>query len=306
MVATNHDRSGDGPRGDQLVEAQARPVPLGVPEPADARWEPLERHPLAGLLNPAREPLVLWEELQYGLVGGSNISGVSGEGGPSERPLAFAEQRSDVGWDKAGVGKCLLKAAQLRLAAQIVAVVEDVRTHFHKADHRYAVTPHRDAGLPHIPLRIALPQFGGLIQRVPSGDVAAERVVGRGLVGDRVRLEAPLQEGREHLRRVAGHPDGDSLSVALRLLGALHGCAEVVYPLIEVAGLYATVDAVRVNLNAEGHALVHGDGEGLGAAHPSQPGGEADASLQRPAEALFGHGGKGLVGTLEDALSTDI
>jgi hypothetical protein len=68
----------------------------------------------------------------------------------------------------------------------------------------------------------------------------------------------------------------------------------------------AAFDPVGIYLDAEGHALVHGDGERLGAAHAAEAGGEADASSQGSAEALFCHGGERLVGSLQDALGSDV
>ena len=68
----------------------------------------------------------------------------------------------------------------------------------------------------------------------------------------------------------------------------------------------AAFDPVGIHLDAEGYALVHGDGERLGAAHAAEAGGEADAALQRSAEALFGDGGERLVGALQDALGADV
>src|SRR3712207_4299226 len=54
VVASDDSRGRDGATGDELVEAQARPVALPCPEPADTRREPLETHLLAGAPDPAR------------------------------------------------------------------------------------------------------------------------------------------------------------------------------------------------------------------------------------------------------------
>ena len=53
-------------------------------------------------------------------------------------------------------------------------------------------------------------------------------------------------------------------------------------------------------------AVVHGDGEGLGAAHAAEAGGEGDGPGEGAAELLRGDGGEGLVGALEDALGADV
>ena len=60
------------------------------------------------------------------------------------------------------------------------------------------------------------------------------------------------------------------------------------------------------DLDDDGHALVHGHGQGLGAAHPAEAGGEDEPPLERPAEVPPGDRGQGLVGPLEDALGPDV
>ena len=92
----------------------------------------------------------------------------------------------------------------------------------------------------------------------------------------------------------------------LRLFRALYGLVQVVDAFVQVAVGDAAIDPVRVHLDAESYALVHGDGQRLGAAHAAEARGEADAAAQRPPEALLGDGGECLVGALEDALGADV
>ena len=85
-----------------------------------------------------------------------------------------------------------------------------------------------------------------------------------------------------------------------------HGVLQRVGHLVEVAGLQPALDAVGVDLDAEGHAVVHGDGQGLGAAHAAEAGGQGDGAGQRAAEAAAGDLGEALVGALEDPLGADV
>ncbi len=68
-------------------------------------------------------------------------------------------------------------------------------------------------------------------------------------------------------------------------LRALEGRVQIVYPFVEVAALDAALGALRVDLDAEGYAFVHGDRERLGAAHAAEARGEADAASEGFAEA---------------------
>ena len=65
-------------------------------------------------------------------------------------------------------------------------------------------------------------------------------------------------------------------------------------------------DRPRVAVDADRDPAVHGDGEGLRAAHAAQAGGERDRSGQRAAVPLGGDGRERLVGALQDALGADV
>ena len=126
VVAADHDRRLELAAAHHLVEAQPEPVALAVAEPADPRRQSLEGDPLARLRHPAREPLVVGELLEHRAVGRRDVGPVARQRDPAERALALAEQRPDVGGHEAGVGERALEAAEPRLRAQAVAVVEDL------------------------------------------------------------------------------------------------------------------------------------------------------------------------------------
>ena len=76
--------------------------------------------------------------------------------------------------------------------------------------------------------------------------------------------------------------------------------------LVEVARLDAPLDAPRVDVDAQGDAVVHRDRQRLGAAHPAEARGQRDRAGERAAEAAPGDLGEALVRALEDPLGADV
>ncbi len=90
-------------------------------------------------------------------------------------------------------------------------------------------------------------------------------------------------------------------------LNALDGVLQRVCNLVEVSGLKAPLDPVRVDLDVEARRSSHARGERLGAAHSTEPSGENDTPGQvRRVEVCPACRDKGLVGTLKDSLGTDV
>src|SRR5215204_5083303 len=176
----------DGAVGNQLVEAETRPVPLACPEPADARGEALETDLLAGLRDPARQTLVVRKELQDRIVRRRYVRLLARERGPPEGPLTLAEERPDVRWHEPWIVVSILEAAEPGLPAQGVTVVEDLGAPLLETYHRRAVAGHRGAGFRDVALRVSLAQFGRDIKCIACGNVARESVVGGGLIRDDV------------------------------------------------------------------------------------------------------------------------
>src|SRR5262249_35349689 len=113
--------------------------------------------------------------------------------------------------DKAGEVEGPLVPGELGLAADGVAVVEDLGSGVEEADHGHDVGGHRLAGS----LREAFGVFGAHGGHVLEGDAPGEvrqRVVGGGLVGDDVDGGAHHQQARDHIGGVAEQPDGERFS----------------------------------------------------------------------------------------------
>ncbi len=234
-----------------------------------------------------------------------DVGGVAGQGRPAERAPALAEQRPDVGGHEAGEGERPLVAGESGLAADGVAVVEDLGARVLEADHRLDVPGHGLAG----PLGELGRLLGGVVGHV--GEVDADRQVGQrvvrgGLVGDDVDGRLHGEQLRDQFGGVAEHADGQRPARVAGLGGQPQRVVERVGPDVEVAVLDPALDGARVAVDADHHAAVHGDGERLGAAHAAEPGGEGDGAGERAAEVLLADRGERLVRALEDALGADV
>ena len=232
-------------------------------------------------------------------------SRVAGQHGPAERALALAEQRPDVGGDEAGEVEGPGVPGQFGLAADGVAVVEHLGSGVEEADHGGHVHGHGLAGPAGEARRVFGPQRGHVLEGHAVRQVA-ERVVGRGLVGDDVDGSAALEQGGEDVGGVAEQADGQRLSRVPGGDGAADGVVDVMGLLVQVTVLDPPGDPGLVAFDADDHAAVHGHGQRLGAAHAAQAGGQRDRAGQRAAEALVRDGGERLVGALQDALGADV
>jgi hypothetical protein len=130
--------------------------------------------------------------------------------------------------------------------------------------------------------------------------------VGRGLVGDHVGPEPGRQQLGEDVGGVADQPDRHCPALGRGPLDPGGGVGQVVGPLVQVAGVQAPGQALGVDLDAQGDALVHGHGQRLGPAHAAEAGREHDLAPEAVPALLLGDGGEGLVGALEDPLGADV
>ena len=128
----------------------------------------------------------------------------------------------------------------------------------------------------------------------------------RGLVGDRIRLDAALHQFRIDLGGIAEQRDRDRL---LLLAGAFEDGQRLVEILrlhVDIAGAQPHLDARRLAFDREHRGARHGRGQRLRAAHAAETGGQNPAALEIAAEMLAAHLDEGLVGALHDALRADI
>jgi hypothetical protein len=136
-------------------------------------------------------------------------------------------------------------------------------------------------------------------------DVVHE-VVGGSLVGDNFGLEAHFDELGQDGGGIAGEADGPAHAGGFLGSADLQGVLQGVGLLVDVAFADFLLHPVGYRLDDEADAVVHGDGQGLGAAHAAEAGGEGDGAGQGAVEVLVGHSREGFVGALEDALGGDV
>ena len=155
-------------------------------------------------------------------------------------------------------------------------------------------------------LRIALALLAPLRHRPADRQIAVDRIVRRGLVGDDVRATPRRTSSGQHLGGVAEQADG------LRLAGpgpALdHGerLVEGLGLLVDVAGAQAEIDRVRIALDGEAAGAGHDRGERLRAAHAAEAAGQHPLAGEIAAIVLAAGLHEGLVGALHDALRADV
>ena len=178
----------------QVVDDGAEAGPLAVAEPADAGRQALELDLAASLADPAGQGLVLREFLEDGLVRGVDVLRLPRERRPAEGSLAEAKEGPDVFWDEAGDVEGPRDTRFAGLAADIVAVVEGLRPSLPELEHGLDVGGHRDVGPPDVVGRVLDPEGQRVLIGETVGNIAVELVVGRSLVGQDVRRDAPADE----------------------------------------------------------------------------------------------------------------
>ena len=114
--------------------------------------------------------------------------------------------------------------------------------------------------------------------------------MGGGLVGDHIRDHTADDHFGVDLGGVADERDGERLPFFAGFLHQGHGFFQVIDHAVHVADIQAAFGAGRIHFHDQANAFVHGDGQGLCAAHAAQTGGEHQLSLQGRPAAFFGQG----------------
>ena len=191
-------------------------------------------------------------------------------------------------------------------AANVVAVVEGDGAGALQGEHGVDVDDHGCGGAADVFFGIALAEFRGLTQREALRNVAVERIVGAGLVGDNVDLHAAADDFGEHVGAVADEANGECAAFATGQLAERERLVEILGQRVAIARFNAALDAAAVDLDGENHSAVEGDGERLRAAHAAHAAGDDELALQGPAEVSLGQRGEGLEGALQNSLRPDV
>ncbi len=306
MIAADHDRRLQLAVTHHFVEGKAEAVTLAEAYPADARRQALERDPFARHVEPVMQVVVIGDEFLHLGIGLVDVLRIARQRAPAERTDALAEQRTDIGRHEAGEGEGILEALVQGDLADVVAVIEGRNAPVPEGDHGFHMFAHGGARRLFDRLRIALALGAPFAQRPALGQIAVDRIVGRGLVGDDVGMNAARGQFREDVGGIAEQADG------LRLTrlgpGVDHGqrLVEGGGLLVDITGAQAEIDPGLVAFHGEAAGTGHDGGQRLGAAHAAETGGQDPLALEVAVIMLAAGFSEGLVGALDDALGADV
>ena len=162
---------------------------------------------------------------------------------------------------------------------------------------------HRGARLALDPLGVALAQLDPLLDAPADRQIAVDRIVRRGLVGQRVRPDPAPHHLRQDLRRIAEQADRD------RLVGGadhLQRLVDAGRALVEIARLQPLRDPALLAFDRDAMRPGHHRRERLRAAHAAEARGQDPFALEVAAMMLAAHLDEGLVSALNDALGADV
>jgi hypothetical protein len=128
----------------------------------------------------------------------------------------------------------------------------------------------------------------------------------RRLVGDDVEALAAARQLGLDLSRIAGHGDRSRHAGSGRFAGPGQRLVEVVRDPVHIAALQSPLDLLRVDLDAQRHAIIHGHRERLCSAHATEAGSEHDTASERALEVPSAKLREGPIGALQDVLAADV
>jgi hypothetical protein len=131
-------------------------------------------------------------------------------------------------------------------------------------------------------------------------------IVRRGLVGNDIGTNAATDEFREDFRRIADQADGFRLARLGPLVDQRQRLIERMRLRIDITGAQAEIDAGFIAFDGKAAGAGHDGGERLCATHAAETAGENPLALQVAFIMLAAGLDKGFIGTLHDALRTDI
>ncbi len=121
-------------------------------------------------------------------------------------------------------------------AADVVAVVEGDGSGALEGEHGVDVDNHGSGGAADVLFWILAAELGGLGEGEALRDVANERVVGAGLVGDDIDLDAAADEFGQHVGAVADEADAEGFTFGAGGFAELEGFVEAFGDAVAVAG----------------------------------------------------------------------
>src|ERR1041385_1594813 len=122
-----------------MVDTLAKPGSLAISKPADARRQTLEMDLVTRKTNPPVENFIFGKQFEYDLVRDFDITRVSRQCDPPERPAPFGKHGADIRWNEAGEVVGVLHAAFISHRPDVVAVIEGDCTPLLHIEHRLDV-----------------------------------------------------------------------------------------------------------------------------------------------------------------------
>ena len=144
------------------------------------------------------------------------------------------------------------------------------------------------------------------LHRPADGQIAVDRIVRGGLIGQQVGPHAAPEEFGKDLARVAQQAHGHRSFLFARAADQRERFVDVVGGVIEVAGLQPHVDARALAFDGQAGRARHHRRQRLRAAHAAETRGEQPAAGEVAAVVLAAHLDEGFVGALHDALRADV
>src|SRR5688500_5062826 len=157
--------------------------------------------------DPSLQRDIVRKQVQGRLISSDDISRVSGEGDPSERPASLAKKRTYVCRHEAGKRIRVLYASLMGQGTDIIAVVEHHCTGLLKRQHGLNVSGYRIKRALRVLYGLLSAQCGGFLQRETGRDVSVERIVRRRLIRHDIRDDTVTDEFLQYLRAVPDRPD---------------------------------------------------------------------------------------------------
>src|SRR4029077_585199 len=149
---------------------------LAISQPADPSGQALKLDSLLGHADPSMQRRVVREEIEDRLVGDEEIVRITRQGRPAEWSFSFAEKRPDEQRNKAAHLEGVGHSCELRLTAEIVAVIESDGAALLELEHGAHVTGHRGIRKRDVLRRIAGTQIDGLLVRNAGRNISIQFV----------------------------------------------------------------------------------------------------------------------------------
>ena len=115
-----------------------------------------------------------------------------------------------------------------------------------EGEHSVDVHDHRCGGAADVFFGIVLPELSGFLGGEALRDVAIQRIVSGGLVGDYIDLHSAADNFRQHVTAVANEADGECAAFAAGGFAELESFVEIFGDGVAVAVFNASFDAVTV------------------------------------------------------------